>query len=113
MRLLRAFLRRFPTASDNRLLQFTAECHADGINEKNLTKVTFDRQHGLAIFEGDALRPRLASVDLKQPSPSSDISIQRIELHGRQGLQQQQAHSLQGHINAQGQQGPIAGGAMQ
>jgi hypothetical protein len=94
---------RFPDASDNRLLQFTAVCHASGITDKNLTDVRFDQQKGVVAFagwqEGQVLR-HMAAVDVKQPSPQPQQSIQQI-----QQFDHQQAQSLAA-AQARGTQAP-------
>jgi peptidoglycan hydrolase-like protein with peptidoglycan-binding domain len=100
---------RFPDASDNRLLQFTAACHANGINDRNLQDVRFDQQNGIVNFGGrEAGQPfRGAAVDVKEPSPQPAQSIQQIEQFDRHQAQVQasaQAQIVQ--TNAQAQQGP-------
>ena len=71
---------RLPDASDNRLLQFTAACHAHGITDRNLSDIRFDQQNGIVSFAGRAAGEPFhgISVDVKVPSPPAQQSIQQI-----------------------------------
>ncbi|MBV8379406.1 MAG: zeta toxin family protein [Paucibacter sp.] len=95
---------RLPDASDKRLLQFTAECHDYGITDKNLTDVVFDQQRGFVAFAG--LNPgeivrRITSVDVKQPSPPPEESIQRIQQIDQQQVLEQAAVQAWHHAQTQ------------
>ncbi|WP_329740860.1 peptidoglycan-binding domain-containing protein [Dyella sp. A6] len=74
---------RFPEASDNRLLQFTAACHVHGITDHNLKDVVFDQQLGVVSFGGrqEGQPFRGVSVDVKMPSPQASQSIEQIRQH--------------------------------
>lgn len=74
---------RLPEASDNRLLQFAAICHVNKIDDRNLSKVFFDQQAGTVGFASGGLLPRVASVDVKEPSPLPAQSIRQIEQFDR------------------------------
>jgi hypothetical protein len=74
---------RLPEASDNRRLQFAAICHVHKINDRNLSKVFFDQQAGTVGFASGGLLPRVASVDVKEPSPLPAHSIRQIEQFDR------------------------------
>jgi hypothetical protein len=53
------------------------------INERNLSKVFFDQQAGTVGFASGGLLPRVASVDVKEPSPLPAHSIRQIEQFDR------------------------------
>jgi hypothetical protein len=89
---------RFPEASENRLMQFTAACHVNGINEKNLQKIYVDQQKGAINFVSGGLMPERAAVDLKQPSPQPEQSIQQIQQFDQR---QAQHRAQQSQINQQ------------
>jgi hypothetical protein len=95
---------RFPDASENRLMQFTAACHVNGINEQNLQKVHFDQQGGLVTFGSGGLMPDTATVDVKQPSPQPAQSIQQIQQFDQRQAHNQAQQSQQVQMNQQ--QGP-------
>jgi hypothetical protein len=82
-RLFHDLKERLPEASDNRLLQFAAICHVHKINDHNLSKVFFDQQAGTVGFASVGLLPRIASVDVKEPSPLPAQSIREIEQFDR------------------------------
>lgn len=100
---------RFPEASDNRLLEFTAVCHAHKITDKNLSMVHFNQDEGLVVFGSGGLMLHHAIVDLKQASPQPAQSIQRIQQHDQQQAQMREQTPLN---NVQGQPGPALGGLM-
>jgi hypothetical protein len=95
-RLFHDLKERLPEASDNRLLQFAAICHVHKIDDRNLSQVVFDQQAGTVGFASRGLLPRVASVDVKEPSPLPAQSIRQIEQFDR--LQAQL--SMQSHIQA-------------
>lgn len=107
-RLFNELQRRFPDASENRLLQFTAACHSNDISMENLQSINFDRVNGVVHFGApNDLIAKVASVDVKQPSPQPEQSVQQIQrydqlqahVHAQTQVQvaaQQQAHAQQG-----------------
>lgn len=103
---------RLPDASDNRLLQFTSACHAQGITDKNLTAVRFDQQNGIVSFGAtNDLFVKVASVDVKEPSPPAMQSVQHIQQFDQQQVQLQENIRAQiAQTNAQAQPGPVLGG---
>ncbi len=86
---------RVPEASENRLLQFTDACNAKGISEKNLGEIAFDRHGGQMIFRPSSIGP-MASVNVRDPSPLPEHSIQHI-----QQVDQMQAQT---HLRSQNMQ---------
>jgi hypothetical protein len=92
---------RFPDASENRLMQFTAECHVQGINDQNLQKVAFDQQNGVVALSSGGPLGSTALIDVKQPSPQPEQSIQQIQQYDQQ---QAQVQTQQAQINQQQQQ---------
>ncbi|MGN6327833.1 MAG: hypothetical protein ACTHL5_02705 [Rhodanobacter sp.] len=76
--------RRIPDASDARLLQFTAACHAHEITAHNLHQVHFDRAGGQMLFRGAGMLATPASVDVSVPSPQPQQSILQIHQHDQQ-----------------------------
>lgn len=75
---------RIPAASEKRLLQFTAACHAGGITHGNIGPIAYDENRGIMHFTtASELRPPVA-VDVKTPSPDPQHSIRQIQQAGRQ-----------------------------
>ncbi len=98
-----------PEASDKRLLQFTEACHAKGVGERNLGEIAFDRQGGQVIFHPSSTG-LLAIVDVKQPSPEAQQSIQHIQQNDQMQAQiQTQIQAQHAQINHQqgGMQRPM------
>ena len=94
--------RRIPDAGEQRLLQFTAACHAHHINARSLGTIHLDEANATMHFSGNDIWSRPVSVNFSQPSPPPEQSIQHI---------QQQAQ-LTGRLHAQNQaqqQGPAQG----
>ncbi|MBD8873469.1 hypothetical protein [Rhodanobacter sp. DHB23] len=78
--LYRELHERIPAASEKRLLQFTAACHAGGITHDNIGPIAYDEHRGIMHFmTASELRPPVA-VDVKAPSPDPQHSIQQIQL---------------------------------
>lgn len=97
---------RFPDASENRLLQFTAACHVEDINERNLQTVIVDHEKGLVGLGSGGWIPGTAIVDVKQPAPQAEQSIQQIQHYDQQqAINQAQSHAQQAHVGQQ--QGPV------
>lgn len=104
---------RFPDASDNRLLQFTAACHANGLNERNLTDVRFDQQNGIVGFVSRAAGEffRGVNVDVKEPSPPALQSIRQIQQSDLYQAQPQATIQAQiAQTRVQAQQDPMLSG---
>jgi hypothetical protein len=78
---------RIPDASEARLLQFTAACHAHEITAQNLRQIHFDREGGHVVFQGSGMLATPVSVDVKMPSPPSQQSVQQIQQHDQQQAQ--------------------------
>jgi hypothetical protein len=110
--LYNALKARIPDASENRLVQFTAACHANKITTENLGEIHFDRVNGQMKFDGGAnLLATSAIVDLKAPSPEPQQSIQQIQQFDQNQAQvQTQIQAQNAQINQQGPQGPMPGG---
>ena len=99
----------FPDASENRALEFTAACYSNGINAKNLDAVHYDQKNGIVSFGAvNDLVAKVASVDVKIPSPQPEQSIQQIQQYDQ--TQAQIAAMYQAQSQAQAQQGPVLGG---
>lgn len=79
--------RRIPDASEARLLQFTAACHAHEITAQNLRQIHFDREGGHVVFQGSGMLTTPVSVDVKVPSPPSQQSFQQIQQYDQQQTQ--------------------------
>lgn len=98
---------RVPDASEKRLLQFTAACHAKGIGERNLGEIVFDTQGGHMVFHPSFVGPS-AIVNVKEPSPQPAQSIRQIQ-HCDQ-LQAQmmgRMHAQNAQLEPQQPQGPV------
>ena len=84
---------RIPSASEKRLLQFTAACHAGGISHANIGPIAYDEQHGIMHFmTASTLRPPVA-VDVNTPSPDPQNSIHRIQQAPRLSFSTRIPHS--------------------
>lgn len=99
---------RIPEASGDRLLQFTDACNTKGIGDKNLGEITLDEQGGHIIFYRSLAGPA-AIVDLKEPPPQPEQSIQHVQ------QTDQVREQIQAQIQAQNaqlsqHQGPTLGG---
>lgn len=104
---------RIPEASEQRLLQFTAACHMNGITDRNLDGVHFDREGGFVHFGAcNDLVAKVASVDVKQPSPQPEQSFQQIQQHDQHQMQLQIQIQAQIATQGQAQQGPAPGGRL-
>ncbi|HZX70514.1 MAG TPA: hypothetical protein VFE77_06815 [Rhodanobacter sp.] len=99
---------RIPDASENRLLQFTAACHANRITAGNLPTIHLDEPGMKLHFSGSSPMATPATVDLNTPPPQPRRAIQQIQQHDRQQVQ------MMGQIQAQNaqfnQQGLTPGG---
>ena len=99
-----------PDASEQRLLQFTAACHSQGISERNLTEVHFDQKKGVVSFAGSQnFEARTVSVDVQRASPSPGQSIQQLQQTEKQQMQIQGSVQTTIAQNNQAQQGPVPG----
>ena len=101
---------RLPDASDERLLQFTAACHANKITSDNLSGIHLDETNMKIGFHGSSFLSTPATVDLNTPPPQPHQSIQQIQQHDQQQAQmtgQIQAQNAQ--MNQQAAQGPAPG----
>jgi hypothetical protein len=99
---------RIPDASENRLLQFTAACQGVGINNQNLDKIVIGDRGLVGLTSGGWMRD-MAVVDIKQPSPPADQSIQQIQQNTQQQATQAQLQAQQTQIDQQ-QQGLVLDG---
>lgn len=98
--------RRIPDAGEQRLLQFTAACHAHHIDTHNLGAIHLDEANATMHFSGNDIWSRPVNVNFSQPSPSPEQSIRHIQQHDQQQAQ------LMGRLHAQNQvqqQGPAPG----
>ena len=91
--------RRIPEASENRLVQFTAACHAHKITANNLSTIHLDEANMTLGFRGSSMLSTPALVDLNAPAPQPRQAIQHI-----QQFDQQQAQMM---AHFQGQNAPI------
>jgi hypothetical protein len=92
----------FPGTSDDRLLQFTAACHARGINDQNLDKVFYNEDKGVVLFSSRGLLSETTVIDVKQAPPQAEQSVQQIQQHGQQqALNQTQSQAQQAQANQQ------------
>ena len=78
---------RIPDASEQRLLQFTAACHAHHIGVHNLSVIHLDEANATMHFNGNDLWARPVGVNFSQPSPPPEQSIQHIQQHNQQQAQ--------------------------
>jgi hypothetical protein len=77
--LYRELKTRIPQASENRLLQFTAACHKQGLTTRNLGQITYLEEVGQMEFWAHAEPRPPAIVDVRTPSPAPQQSIEQIQ----------------------------------
>lgn len=83
-RLYNELQRRIPDASEGRLMQFTAACHASRITADNLSTIHLDEARMTLGFRGSSMISTPAVVDLSRPPPELQQSIQQIRQHDQQ-----------------------------
>jgi hypothetical protein len=76
-----------PEASEDRLLQFTAACHASRITAGNLYDVRIDEDRMTIEFIGTGFRTRPALVDLDKAPPFPDQAIEQIQQYDQRQAQ--------------------------
>ncbi|MGN6235234.1 hypothetical protein [Dyella sp.] len=86
-RLYNELHRRIPDASEDRLMQFTAACHASRITADNLSTIHLDETRMTLGFRGSSVMSTPAVVDLSKPAPLLEQSIQQIQQHDQQQMQ--------------------------
>ena len=87
--------RRIPDASEDRLLQFTAACHENLINAKNLSEIRLDEERGSLTFIGTGFHATPAKIDLDKAPPAPEQAIAQIQQHDRQEAQILEAVQMQ------------------
>ncbi|WP_267224920.1 peptidoglycan-binding domain-containing protein [Dyella silvae] len=102
---------RIPEASERRLLQFTAACHASGITNNNLKDIHLNETKGAIAFGSGGLITHVASVDLKAPMPTPEQAVQQIQQYDQYQAQvQEHIQAMNAQRHAQAQHGPMLGG---
>ena len=86
-RLYNELHRRIPDASEDRLMQFTAACHASRITADNLSTIHLDEARMTLGFRGSSMMSTPAVVDLSKAAPELEQSIQQIRQHDQQQMQ--------------------------
>jgi len=92
-----------PEASEDRLLQFTAACHASRITAGNLYDVRIDEDRMTIEFIGTGFRTSPALIDLDKAPPFPEQAIGQIQQHDQRQAQileevrAQQAQLGRGH----------------
>jgi peptidoglycan hydrolase-like protein with peptidoglycan-binding domain len=101
---------RIPDASEERLLQFTAACHANKITGENLSTIHLDETNMKMNFHGSSFLSTPATVDLSTPPPQPQQAIQQIQQHDQQQAQMMgQIQAQNAQPNQQATQGPVPG----
>lgn len=101
---------RIPDASEERLLQFTAACHANKITGDNLSTIHLDEKNMKIGFHGSSFLSTPATVDLSTPPPQPQQAIQQIQQHDQQQAQMMgQIQAQNAQINQQAAQGLTPG----
>lgn len=104
--LYQALQRRFPDASEDRLVQFSAACHNGRIEAGKLAHVFLNEQTGIVSFAASWPPGAMAQVDLAKPAPTQEQSMQQA-----QAYDQQQAQYVAQFRASQSQMGQQQGGA--
>ncbi|NID05143.1 DUF2235 domain-containing protein [Luteibacter jiangsuensis] len=76
-----------PDASEDRLLEFTAACHASRITADNLFDVRLDEDRMTIEFIGTGVRTRPALIDLEKEPPLPEQAIEQIQQHDQRQAQ--------------------------
>lgn len=101
---------RIPDASEERLLQFTAACHANKITGDNLSTIHLDEKNMKIGFHGASFLSTPATVDLSIPPPQPQQAMQQIQQHDSQQAQMSgQIQAQNAQFNQQAAQGPMPG----
>lgn len=79
--------RRMPDASEERLLQFTAACHANDIGADGIRTIHVDERSMTIGFYGKDSLSTPAIVDLKQPLPAPEQAVAQIKQYDQQQAQ--------------------------
>lgn len=85
--LYQALQRRFPDASEDRLVQFSAACHASRIEADKLAHVFLNEKTGIVSFAASWPPGALAQVDLAKPAPTQEQSMQQVQSFDQQKLE--------------------------
>jgi hypothetical protein len=85
--LYQALQRRFPDASADRLVQFSAACHAGRIEADKLAHVFLNEKTGIVSFAASWPPGALAQVDLAKPAPTQEQSMQQVHSFDQQKLE--------------------------
>lgn len=85
--LYQALQRRFPDASEDRLVQFSAACHASRIEADKLAHVFLNEKTGIVSFAASWPPGALAQVDLAKPAPMQEQSMQQVQSFDQQKLE--------------------------
>lgn len=98
--------------SEARLMQGTAACYRAGITDPK-TLVAIDIGDTAIRFSSSVLGRPPATMDISQPAPPIEQSVQHVQQHDQNLAQwQAQFQARQAQVNAQAQQGPVLGGPM-
>jgi hypothetical protein len=97
--------RCLPDSSEERLLQFTAECHRHRITAKNLGSLHVNYDQSTLSIDSHDLMSTPVTVDLSTPPPVPEQSIRHIEQFDQQMAQIKQ--ESQDRSAQMGQQGPV------
>ena len=99
---------RIPEASERRLLQFAAACHAVGITDRNLGDIAFNEGKGMVSFASTRFPRDMTAVDLLAPMPTPQEAVQQIQRHDQQKMQANEHVRMQSVPKAaQTHQGPV------
>lgn len=96
--------------SPERLTQATAACHQAGIDKpQDLASIVGNAN--AILFTSRSLVCQIGEMDISQPAPSIQQTMQQVEQFDQQREQHHaQFQAQQAQINAQAQQGPVLGG---
>ena len=70
---------RVPQATEERLLQFAAACHKEGMTARTLGRIHASEDHPVLTFTSTSMRNSRVVVDSHIPAPPAEASIQDIE----------------------------------
>lgn len=103
---------RIPEASERRLLQFTAACHAQGITGRNLGDIQFNEAKGVIAFASTSFPRQMTAVDLHAPMPTPEQAVHQIQQQEQYMSQVDERILTQNaqRAAAQVQHGPMLGG---
>ena len=94
--------RRVPDASEDRLVQFTAACHAGRITGGNLSVCHFDEANMTMSFYGKGPLTTPVTVDVSKPPPEPEQAIAQMAQTEQQQAQMRAVYQQSQQLSQSG-----------